>query len=114
FYADTPKREKQILTAMLNFLRARPRVNLISYSGCRMEQRMLTQRLAAYRLPVEVAECISDVYFDIHKCVAFPTQELTLKDVAKHCGFVWRDPDMDGFGAALLYGSGKLTKTKKR
>jgi RNase_H superfamily len=57
---------------------------------------------------------IRDIYFDIHNCVAFPTQDLTLKDVAKYCGFVWRDPSVDGFGAALLYGSGKLTKTKKR
>jgi uncharacterized protein YprB with RNaseH-like and TPR domain len=114
FYADTAKREEQILADMLNFLKARPRLNLLSYSGCRMEQRMLSQRLAAYRLPVDVANSVRDIYFDIHDCVAFPTQGLTLKDVAKYCGFVWRDSDMDGFGAALLYGSGKLTKTKKR
>jgi predicted RecB family nuclease len=54
---------------------------------------------------------VQDVYFDIHNCVAFPTQELTLKDVAKHCGFEWRDSRIDGFAAAALYGSGKLKKS---
>jgi uncharacterized protein len=114
FYADTPKREKQILTDMLNFLKARPHLNLLSYSGCRMEQRMLSQRLAAFRLPVDVAESVRDIYFDIHDCVAFPTQQLTLKDVAKYCGFEWRDAGLDGFAAAVLYGSGKLTKARKQ
>lgn len=114
FYADTPKREKQILKDMLNFLKARPNLNLLSYSGCRIEQRMLSQRLAAHRLPVDLAGSIRDIYFDIHECVAFPTQQLTLKDVAKFCGFEWRDSDMDGFAAAILYGSGRLTKSRRR
>jgi len=114
FYADTPKQEQRILMDLLNFMKAQPSLNLISYSGCRTEQRMLSERLAAYRLPVDVAKSVCDIYFDIHKGVAFPTQALTLKDVAKYCGFVWRDSEMDGFRAALLYGSGNLTKTKSR
>jgi uncharacterized protein YprB with RNaseH-like and TPR domain len=114
FYADTPKQEKRVLVDMLEFLRSRPNLNLLSYSGCRMEQRMLGQRLAAYRLPDDVAESVRDIYFDIHTCVAFPTQNLTLKDVAKYCGFERRDSGMDGFEAALIYGSGKLTKAKKQ
>jgi len=114
FYADTPQHEKQILNDMLDFLRARPHLNLLSYSGCRMEQRMLSQRLAAYRLPTDVAQSVKDIYFAIHACTAFPTQGLTLKEVAKWCGFTWRDSDMDGYYAASLYGqSGKLTKQKK-
>ena len=72
FYADKPQHERQILTDMLEFLRARPHLNLLSYSGCRMEQRMLSQRLAAYPLPTDVAQTVRDVYFDIHACVAFP------------------------------------------
>ena len=114
FYADTAKQEKRILTDMLDFLRARPQINLLSYSGCRMEQRMLSQRLAAYRLPSEIAQSIRDIYFDIHASVAFPTRGLTLKEVAKYCGFEWRDSGMDGFDAALIYGSGKLPKAKKQ
>jgi predicted RecB family nuclease len=39
---------------------------------------------------------------------------LTLKEVAKYCGFEWRASGMDGFAAAVLYGSGKLTKARKR
>jgi uncharacterized protein len=79
-----------------------------------MEQRMLSQRLAAYQLPTDIAQSIRDIYFDIHACVAFPTRELTLKAVAKYCGFEWRDADMSGFDAALIYGSGKLTNAKKQ
>jgi predicted RecB family nuclease len=114
FYADTPKQEKRVLADMLDFLKSKPKLNLLSYSGCRVEQRMLDQRLAAYRLPRDVAESVRDIYFDIHACAAFPTQQLTLKEVAKYCGFEWRDSGMDGFAAAVLYGSGKLTKARKR
>ena len=114
FYADTPKQEKQVLKMLLTFLKARPHLALLSYSGCRMEQRMLSQRLAAYKLPTDSTQRVHDVYFDIHNCVAFPTQELTLKEVAKHCGFEWRDSSIDGFAAAALYGSGRLTRTRKR
>ena len=114
FYADTPKQEKQILKMFLTFLKVRPHLALLSYSGCRMEQRMLSKRLAAHKLPTELMQRIQDVYFDIHNCVAFPTQELTLKDVAKHCGFEWRDSSIDGFAAAVLYGSGKLKKATRQ
>jgi predicted RecB family nuclease len=37
-----------------------------------------------------------------------------LKDVAKHCGFEWRDSSIDGFAAAVLYGSGKLKKATRQ
>jgi Icc-related predicted phosphoesterase/uncharacterized protein YprB with RNaseH-like and TPR domain len=114
FYADTPKQERLVLTNLLDFLKARPSLKLLSYSGCRMEQRMLNQRLAAYRLPIDVAQCIRDLYFDIHASFAFPTQRLTLKDVARYCGFEFRASGMDGFDAALIYGSGKLTTAKKK
>ena len=75
----------------------------------------LSKRLAAHDLPCLMAKSIRDIYFDIHSCMAFPTQGLKLKDIAKWCGFKWRQSQMDGFEAATLYGSsGNLTKAAKR
>jgi uncharacterized protein YprB with RNaseH-like and TPR domain len=114
-YAASPQREKQILSDMLQLLTQRPNLNVLSYSGCRFEQNMLSRRLAAHGLPFHMAKSIRDIYFDIHSCMAFPTQGLKLKDIAKWCGFKWRQSEMDGFEAAILYGSsGKLTKANKR
>jgi len=115
FYADTPEHEKQILSELIQFLTARRDLSLLSYSGCRIEERMLAQRLAAHGLANEIASSIRDLYFDIHSCFAFPTQALTLKEVAKSCGFTWRDSGMDGFAVAALYGRrGRLAKQRKQ
>jgi len=114
-YATSPRQEKQILSDMLQLFNERPDLNLLSYSGCRIEQNMLSQRLAAHDLAYHVANSIRDIYFDIHSCMAFPTQGLKLKDIAKWCGFRWRQSEMDGFKAAMLYGSsGNLTKADRR
>ena len=102
-----------MLTDMLRLLDAKKGLSLLSYSGCQMEQRMLRQRLAAYRLTIDIALSIRDSYVDIHACAAFPTQSLTLKEIAQWCGFKWRD-EMSGFEAAALYGSGKLSRAKKQ
>ena len=102
-----------MLVDVLKVLNVKTGLNLLSYSGCQMEQRMLAQRLAAYGLPTEIVPSIRDSYFDIHACAAFPTQGLTLKDIAGCCGFKWRS-EMTGFEAAALYGSGRLSKAKKQ
>ena len=114
FFASTPKHEKRVLTDLLEFIDRKQGLNLISYSGCGIEQRMITKRLTAHELPTGIGKSIRDIYYDIHKSVGFPTQGLTLKDVANHCGFKWRDPDTDGFYAASLYGRGKMSKAKKK
>jgi uncharacterized protein YprB with RNaseH-like and TPR domain len=114
-YAANPQQEKQILIDMLRLLNERPGLNLLSYSGCRIEQNMLSKRLTAHDLPCLMAKSIRDIYFDIHSCMAFPTQGLKLKDIAKWCGFKWRQSQMDGYEAATLYGSsGNLTKAAKQ
>jgi uncharacterized protein YprB with RNaseH-like and TPR domain len=115
FYAETPKQEKEVLTDFLDCLRKKRVSGLLSYSGCRMEERTLAQRLAAHGLSIDIVHAIADIYFDIHGAVAFPIQGLKLKEVAHYCGFRRRHPDMDGLLAASIYGeSGKLTKRKKR
>jgi len=114
-YAANPKQEKQILIDMLRLLNERPGLNLLSYSGCRIEQNMLSKRLTGHDLPCLMAKSIRDIYFDIHSCMAFPTQGLKLKDIAKWCGFKWRQTEMNGYKAAMLYGStGNLAKAAKR
>ncbi len=115
FYAETPKGEKKILSDTLELLNARPDLNLLSYSNCKIEQRMLSQRLAAHGLPTAAIQRIKDIYGDIHACAAFPVQGLNLKNIAEWCGFKYRDAGIDGFSVALLYGaSGRLPKSKRQ
>lgn len=111
FYARAPRDERATLREAIEFLASKDDLNILSYSGSHFEERILRKRLAAHGLPTTVVDRISDTYFSIHSCAAFPAQRATLKDVAKCCGFKWREPEMNGFEAALRYGSGKLAKS---
>lgn len=113
-YAETPADERYVLEELLRLCESHPELNLLCYSNSRFEQRLLSQRLSAYGLPIDVTRSIRDIYFDIAACAAFPTQQLGLKDIASWCGFKWRNGNMTGFDAAVLYGSGKLTPPRKR
>ena len=74
---------------------------------------MLTQRLVAHNLPIDCVSRIRELYNEIHSCAAFPVQSsMGLKAIAEFCGFKART-DLDGFMAALLYGSGRVDKRKK-
>jgi Icc-related predicted phosphoesterase/uncharacterized protein YprB with RNaseH-like and TPR domain len=114
FFANTPQDEGNILREFLDVLAQSPELTLLAYSNCRAEQRLLAQRLSANGLPTTVAENIADVYSAIHSCVVFPVQDTRLKTIAKCCGFLARHPDMEGFDAAISYGSGRLTKKRKK
>ena len=114
FFANTPQDEVTILREFLELLAQKPELSLLAYSNCRAEQRLLAQRLSAHTLPATVAENIEDVYYAIHSCMAFPVQDMRLKTIAKCCGFSARHPEMEGFDAALSYGSGRPTKARKK
>jgi uncharacterized protein YprB with RNaseH-like and TPR domain/calcineurin-like phosphoesterase family protein len=114
FYAETPQEEKRILSDMLQFIQTMPELNILSYSGTRFEERVLARRLTTHKLSSNFAYSVTDTYFDIHACAAFPVQGLGLKPIAKCCGFKWRGSGLDGWDAALLYGAGRLTKASKR
>ncbi len=114
FFADTPRHEKDILSELSYFLAHRPELQLLSYSNCAFEQRLLPKRLSAHGLPTGAVESIRDIYYDIHACAAFPIGGTTLKDVSRFCGFKARHADLDGRRAALSYGSGRPTKRLKQ
>ena len=114
FFADTPAREETMLLRLLAFLHAKPGLQLLSYSNCAFEQRVLPKRLTANRLPTAAVQSIQDIYNDIHQSVAFPFKSTTLKEVSRWCGFQARHPDMQGFEAAVMYGSGALRKPTKQ
>jgi Icc-related predicted phosphoesterase/uncharacterized protein YprB with RNaseH-like and TPR domain len=114
FFADTPAHEKDTLTSLLQFLNGRPELQLLSYSNSAVEQRLLLQRFSAHNLPTVAVQHIRDIYYEIHSCAAFPVENSTLKDISRWCGFKARYPDMDGWGAALSYGSGKPNKRVKQ
>jgi len=114
FFANTPAHEKEMLTELSVFLNGRPELQLLSYSNCAIEQRLLPQRFSAHSLPTDAIEHIRDIYNEIHACAAFPIESSKLKDIARWCGFKARHPDMDGWDAALSYGSGKPNKRLKQ
>lgn len=87
FFAETPANEKDMLTAVLQFLDARPELQLLSYSNSAVEQRLLPNRLSAYNLPTVSVERIRDIYSEIHASAAFPVQTMKLKDISRWCGF---------------------------
>src|SRR5208337_3377206 len=66
FFANTPAHEPDILIELLQFLNARPGLQLLSYSNSAVEQRLLPQRLAAHGLPTGAVEHIRDIYYEIH------------------------------------------------
>ena len=113
FFANTPANEKEMLTELFQFIMGRPELQLLSYSNCAFEQRLLPQRFSAYGLPTVAVDHIRDIYNQIHSCAAFPVRSATLKDISRWCGFRARHPEMDGFDAALSYGSGKPSKRLK-
>ena len=114
FFADTPAQEEAMLIRLLAFLRANSELRLLSYSNCAFEQRVLPRRLSANRLPTAAIDDIQDIYQNIHQSVALPCRSTTVKEISRWCGFQARHPDMDGWEAAVLYGSGALAKSIKR
>jgi Icc-related predicted phosphoesterase/uncharacterized protein YprB with RNaseH-like and TPR domain len=114
FFANTPAHEKEMLTELFQFLTGRPELQLLAYSNCAIEQRMLPQRFSANGLPTVPVEHIRDIYNEIHACAAFPVGNTKLKDIARWCGFKARHPGMGGWVAALSYGSGKPNKRLKQ
>lgn len=114
FFADTPGHEKEALTELFQFLTAKPGLQLLSYSNCGIEQRLLPQRFSAHGLTALVVERIRDIYYAIHASAAFPLQNTTLKAISECCGFKARHPGMDGFLAASCYGSGNPNKRLRR
>ena len=79
---------------------------------CRTKK-MLPKRFSAHDFPA-LGLKIRDIYQDIHAVAAFPVETSTLKDISRWCGFKARHPEMDGWVAALAYGSGAPKKRLKQ
>ncbi len=114
FFANSSQDEKQMLTEFLAFASSNPDLHLLSYSGSYTEERMIARRLAGHNLSAICASRIRDMYFDVHSCAAFPVESsMGLKEIAACCGFEPRT-DIDGFTAAIIYGSGNPSKRDKK
>lgn len=114
FFAETPAHEKDIMTELLQFLSARPELQLLSYSNSAIEQRLLPQRFSVHGLQTAVVGRIRDIYYAIHACAAFPIEDTSLKEISRACGFKGRYPNFDGYDAARSYGSGNLNERLKQ
>lgn len=114
FFANSPEDEENMLAEFLAFTEGRADLPLLTYSNSRTEERMLMQRLATHNLPGACVSRIRDLYYEIHSCAAFPVQSsMGLKAIAECCGFEPRT-NLDGFGAAILYGSGSVSRQNKK
>lgn len=103
FFAKTPANEKVILVEFLRFVGRHPNANLLTFSGCRFEERILGERLSAHGLDASISSRVLDLSPMIWQSVALPIESEELKDAARAFGFRFRHPELNGFRVASLY-----------
>jgi uncharacterized protein len=104
FAADiTPRAERDAFAAAMAVFRRHPDALVVHYSKY---ERTEYRRLATRHPDVAAAEEIDrlfaaphalDLYLDVVKSGSeWPTHDFSIKSLAKHCGFHWRDVDPSG------------------
>lgn len=113
--ADTPENEKHILSELLRLLEPASGLNLVCYSGSLWHQQLLSRRLAWHGLSTRITRSITDIFFEIEDCFAFPTRPLGLKQVAECCGFKWHDSLTAEYSTARLCATSEgLSRAQKQ
>jgi predicted RecB family nuclease len=109
FFAATPdaKGERQAFADAIEFLQARRDAAVYYYCKYERTTYRILQRLYPEVCTSEETEAIFepprsvDLYFDVvFRATEWPTQSQSIKALAKHLGFRWRD--VDPSGAALI------------
>ena len=103
FFAKTPAEEKEILAEFLGFAERYPNASILTLSGSKFEQRVMSKRLAYYAFPSLVCQRILDLYWIIQWSVALPTRSYQVKEIGTYLGYRYKHPDLDGFAVAGLY-----------
>ena len=114
FFAKDWKQEKTMLKDFLEFLRKKPGVALVSYSGHDFDRRVVSKALKRNRLGCKSFSSIPhiDLCKSIKESFIFPIQKYALKDLGKHLGYEFKHPDMDGLHVAWEYLSHLKEKKK--
>lgn len=103
FFAEAPGEEKEILADFLNFAERFPTAWILTLSGSKFEQRVMSKRLACHGFPTSVCQRIIDLYWIIQPAVALPTGSYRVKEIGGYFGYRYKHPDLDGWEVALLY-----------
>ena len=104
FARDTSEAaERDAFAAAMEVFRRHTDALVVHYSKYeRTEYRRLAAKYPDVATPQQVEALFSppralDLYLDVVKPVSeWPTHDFSIKSLAKHCGFSWRDPDPSG------------------
>jgi predicted RecB family nuclease len=105
FGAKGPTDEERMLEAFLDYVGDPRKVALAHWTGYEtssLERAAERHPRLAGRLRA-VGEACVDLYAIVKESVALPTPSYSIKDVAPFFGFHWRQNDIDGRSAMLIY-----------
>ena len=103
FFAKSPAEEKEILSKFAAFMRRYPDANILTCSGCRFEERVISKRLAAHGLSITICDKMLDLHPVICRCAALPTSSYGVKDMGGFFGYRYKHPGLNGFTIASYY-----------
>jgi uncharacterized protein len=112
FFADEPTRgsEREAFAGAIGFMRARPDSSIFYYSKYeRTMYRKLQERYPEVCTADDIEALFTsprsvDLYTDVvTKATEWPTQNHSIKTLAKHLGFAWRDADPSGAASIEWY-----------
>lgn len=99
----TPAAEREAFVQAMALFRRFPDALVVHYSKAeRTEYRRLARAYPGVATPAEIEALFSppralDLYLDVVKGGSeWPTHDFSIKSLAKHCGFEWRDADPSG------------------
>ncbi len=101
--------EAELVRKFFNYLQKNPRSILVSYSGNRFDQRVLINQAKRYGIPIPP---IFKHEIDLGRLVAtrvIGAPKGGLKAIARHFGFEWSDPTINGFQVGMLISIYKQT-----
>ncbi len=105
FLVRNPKQEGKVWKRFCAFLNTLPKDAVIYHYG-RYEQQVvadLAKRYGAPRAALERFSRMIDLSRIAQRCVLFPTQFYSLKDLAKYLGFHWRHKEASGLNSIAWY-----------
>ena len=103
FYAKTPAGEKSVLCGFLSYCKRFRGCAICYYSGSGFDERVIKNQITAHKLDGSTLGNWFDLCLAIKRSVIFPTGSFALKVVSDYFGYAYQHPNMDGFGAAMMY-----------
>jgi Icc-related predicted phosphoesterase/uncharacterized protein YprB with RNaseH-like and TPR domain len=106
FAIERPNAERRNLADLVSYLEHNGSPAMISYSGCKFEERTLRNRFAALGMP-SMGESIKDVDLGIwvQTRVFGKFKGHRLKELGAALGFEFKHPDMNGFDVGMMFTS---------